>query len=399
MKRTLFAVLLGGLTLASCSVDDDSVPSMEIPETYTFTRNGESTVSYSGQTTRLKMSKELLGAFKAPETASEESMSNMFSNLNNPFSETALNESTKSVKSKVAASEEYFSSNAIESNTIKNHFESWISGQVNQVFPYWNQQASAGVAGQILDGTSVRYVNAQGLEFDQAFGKSLIGALVTDQALNNYLSTAVLDAGDNVANNTNDITEEGKSYTTMEHKWDEAYGYVYGDPSIPQENPNSVLGDHGDSFLFKYLAKVDNDSDFAGIAEETFQAFKIGRAAIVAGDYELRDQMVSVIRENISLVLGVRAVYYLQAGKAAIVNENMGTAFHDLSEGFGFIYSLRFSHNPATGAPYVTNEQIAGYLEQLMTGNGFWDVTPETLDAISAEIAAAYGITVAMAAE
>lgn len=398
MKRTLFAVLLGGLTLASCSVDDESVPSIEIPETYTFTRNGESTVSYSGQTTRLKMSKELLVAFKDPSNSTED-LSNMFSNLNDPFSETALNESTKSIKSKVAASEEYFSSDVIESNAIKDHFESWISGQVNQVFPHWNQEASAGVAGQILDGTSVRYVNALGLEFDQAFGKSLIGALVTDQALNNYLSTAVLDAGDNVSNNTNGITEEGKSYTTMEHKWDEAYGYVYGDPSIPQENPNSMLGSHGDSFLFKYLAKVDNDSDFTGIAEETFQAFKAGRAAIVAGNYELRDEMISIIRENISLVLGVRAIYYLQAGKDAIIAGDMGTAFHDLSEGFGFIYSLRFSHNPATGAPYVSNEQIASYLEQLMAGNGFWDVDPHTLDAISVEIAAAFGIPVAMAAE
>lgn len=399
MKRTLFAVLLGGLTLTSCSVDDDSVPSIEVPETYTFTRNGESTVKYGGQTTRLKMSKELLVAFNEPTTSTQESLSNMFSNINDPFSETALNESSKSIKSKVAASKEYFASNSMESNAIRDHFESWISGQVNEVYPNWNQNAEAGVAGQILDGTATRFVNAKGLEYDQAFGKSLIGALITDQALNNYLSTEVLDAGDNVSNNTNGVTEEGKSYTTMEHKWDEAYGYVYGDPSIPQENPNSVLGESGDSFLFKYLSKVDNDSDFSGIAEETFEAFKIGRAAIVAGNYELRDDMISIIRENISLILGVRAVYYLQTGKDGILNNDMGAAFHDLSEGFGFIYSLRFSHNPATGAPYVAKEQIAGYLEQLMVGNGFWDVTPETLDAISAEIAAAYGFTVAQAAE
>ncbi len=398
MKRILFAALLGGLTLTSCSVDDDSTSSIDIPETYTFTRNGESTVSYDGQTTRLKMSQELLTAFKDPSN-SNESLSNMFSNINDPFSETALNESTKTIKSKVAASNEYFSTNTAEKQAIQNLFESWITGQVNEVFPNWNQQASAGVAGQILDGTTTRYVNAQGLEFDQAFGKSLIGALVVDQALNNYLSVAVLDAGDNVSNNNNDVTEEGKPYTTMEHKWDEAYGYVYGDPTVPQENPNSVLGENGDSFLLKYMAKVDSDSDFAGIAEETFKAFKTGRAAIVAENYELRDDMISIIRENISLILAVRSVYYLQAGKDAINNGNMGAAFHDLSEGFGFIHSLRFSHNPATGAPHVTKEQIAGYLQQLMAGNGFWDVTPETLDEISQEIAAAYGITVAMAAE
>jgi hypothetical protein len=34
-----------------------------------------------------------------------------------------------------------------------------------------------------------------------------------------------------------------------------------------------------------------------------------------------------------------------------------------------------------------------------MAGNGFWDVTPETLDSISEAIATAFGITVAQAAE
>ncbi len=51
---------------------------------------------------------------------------------------------------------------------------------------------------------------------------------MTDQILNNYLSPAVLDAGDNVTKNDNDILADGKDYTTMEHKWDEAFGYLYG---------------------------------------------------------------------------------------------------------------------------------------------------------------------------
>lgn len=402
MKRTLFAVLLGGLTLSSCSVDDDSVPStpsIDIPETYTFSRDGESTVSYDGQTTRLMMSKELLTAFNDVDNSTETSLSNMFSNTNEPFSTAELNSSSKTIKSKVAASKAYFSTNSVESNAIKSDFEAWISAQVNEVYPNWNQQASAGVAGQILDGTSTRYVNGKGLELNQAFAKSLIGALIIDQALNNYLSKAVLDEGDNVANNNQGIIEEGKAYTTMEHKWDEAYGYVYGDPSIPAAEPNSVLGESGDSFLFKYLGRVDNDEDFSGIAEETFKAFKIGRAAIVAGNYELRDQQIAVIRKNLSLVIAVRAIHYLQGGKKAINEGNMGAAFHELSEGFGFLYSLRFTHNPATGEPYLTREQIDGFKEQLLAGNGFWDVTPATLDAISEAIAAAFGIAVVQAAE
>jgi hypothetical protein len=73
--------------------------------------------------------------------------------------------------------------------------------------------------------------------------------------------------------------------------------------------------------LFKYLGRVDSDPDFAGIAEETFDAFKLGRAAIVAGDYDVRDEQIAILRENISEVIGIRAVYYLQAGKRALEDE------------------------------------------------------------------------------
>ena len=44
-----------------------------------------------------------------------------------------------------------------------------------------------------------------------------------------------------------------------------------------------------DSFLNKYLSRVEGDSDFAGIAEEIYNAFKLGRAAIVAKDYTTRN--------------------------------------------------------------------------------------------------------------
>lgn len=402
MKRHLFALVIGGLSLASCSSDDDSIidegeNSVEIPETYDFTRDGSSTVNYGGQTTRLEMSAELLGSFNDFDNSTETLLLNMFANEGDPFSKSALNESSKDIKSKVAASNLYFSTNTVESNEIKADFESFITTQMNEVYSNRNEVAEAGKAGQIADGDSFRYVDAKGLEMNQAFAKSLIGALLADQMLNNYLSQPVLDEGENRANNDAGITEEGKNYTTMEHKWDEAYGYLYGDPSVPAADPNSVLTESDDRLLFNYLGRVDGDEDFAGIAEETFEAFKTGRAAIVAGDYELRDEQVAIIRENISKVIAVRAVHYLQGGKAALANQEYGSAFHELSEGFGFVYSLRFTHNPATGAPYLSKSTVDGFKTELLDGNGFWDVTPETLDAISEEIAAAFGFSVSEA--
>ncbi len=400
MKRQIFALAIAGLGLTSCSSDDDRLPKEElidVPANYSFERNGNSTVSYSGQTTRLEMASEIFTNFKDFDNATEEMLSNMFANEGDPFSSSDLNQSSKSIKSKVAASNLYFSTNTVESTEIKADFESFISAQMNEVYSNRNELAEPGQAGQIADGNTVRYVDARGLEMDQAFAKGLIGALVADQMLNNYLSKPVLDEGDNRINNETGITEEGKAYTTMEHKWDEAYGYLYGDPSIPAADPNSVLNESDDRLLFNYLGRLETDDDFAGIAGETFEAFKTGRAAIVAGDYDLRDEQANIIRENVSLVIGVRAVYYLQAGKTALENGDYGGAFHDLSEGYGFIYSLRFTHNPATGAPYLTKSQIDGFLDTITEGNGFWDVTPETLDAISEEIAAAFGFSVSEA--
>ena len=399
MRKLLYSAVLVGATLVSCSSDDDALNpegenNLEIPATYNFERDNTSTVDYNGQTTRLEMSTELLSNFNDFDNATEELLLNMFANENAPFENADLNASSKSLKSKVAASSFYFATNTVESVEIKNEFESYISGQMTTVKSSKDQLAEAGVAGQIADGDAVRYVNEKGLEYNQAFAKGLIGALLLDQTLNNYLSVAVLDEGDNRANNDAEITEEGKVYTTMEHKWDEAYGYVYGDPSIPAADPNSVLNESDDRLLFNYLGRVDADEDFAGIAEETFEAFKTGRAAIVAGDYTERNEQIAIIRENLSKVIAIRAVHYLQGGKAALADGNMGSAFHELSEGFGFIYSLRFTHNPSNGAPYISKPQIDNFKELLLDGNGFWEVTPETLDEISEQIATAFGFSV-----
>ena len=49
--------------------------------------------------------------------------------------------------------------------------------------------------------------------------------------------------------------------------------------------------------------------------------------------------------------------------------------------------------------PYISKEKVNVFKEQLLEGNGFWDVSPETLDSISNDIATAFGFSVADAAE
>lgn len=405
LKNLYILVALAGVALFSGCGDDD-LPSSGIntPLTYDFTRNGQSTVSFSGQTQRIQMATELINAMVDFDNATAVSLLEMYRNETaaggdaDPFALADLNTSTKSIKSKVAASRDYFATNTAEASVIKADFENWINDQINEVFPNENVLASAGTAGQIADGSSVRYINAKGLELNQAVNKGLIGALMLDQIANNYLSTAILDEGSNVDDNDNGVLADGQNYTTMEHKWDEAYGYLFAAASNTA-NPIASLANN-DSFLGKYITRVEGDPDFTGIAGEIFSAIKLGRAAIVAKDYTVRDLQADLIKTRLSEIVAIRAVYYMQQGKNSLElpTPDYGAAFHDLSEGFGFIYSLRFTRDFETNQPYFSKSEVDGLINDLMGGaNGLWDVTPATLDAISDAIAAKFNFTVAVA--
>ncbi|WP_028872036.1 DUF4856 domain-containing protein [Psychroserpens burtonensis] len=397
MKKIALSLFAIASLFTSCSNDDDVITTtsqVEAPATYTFQRNGETTVSYSGQTTRILMGEEFISALKDP-SKTEAQLDDMFAHVegNADFSDADLNASNKSIRSKVAASSDFFAANTADATVIKNDFDGWIANQVNDVFPRWNDDASAGVAGQIQEagGGSIRYINAQGLEYNQAINKGLIGALMTDQLLNNYLSPAVLDAGDNVVDNNAGTVAEGKNYTNMEHKWDEAFGYLYG----TDDATNPMLNQ--DSFLNKYLSRVEGDSDYQGIALSLYNAFKLGRAAIVANDYIIRDEQADIIKNEISKMIAIRAIYYLEQGRIVRSAGDNGGAFHDLSEGFGFIYSLQFTRQADSNAPYFTKTEVDGFITQLMEGNGFWNVADATLEAMSAEIANRFDLSIAQA--
>jgi len=216
-----------------------------------------------------------------------------------------------------------------------------------------------------------------------------------DQVVNNYLSKHKLDDASNKENNTNKVLEVEKSYTTMEHNWDEAYGYIYGGDNLTAD-PNVF------KFWSSYINQVNADADFNTLKNDINLAFRTGRAAIVANDYATRDEQIAIIKAKLALVPAVRAVFYLQEGKAKLPQGDGGAkAFHALSEGYGFIMSLRYTNKPGTDAPYFSKSEVDEMLSTLVSGtNGLWDIdnlSPK-LDAISTQIATRFGFTVAEAA-
>ena len=364
-------IACASLFLTSCSDDDDAVVDITVtpPSTYKFERNGKSTVSFSGQTSRLKMAGELYSGMKS-SSSTKAGLNNMFNN-GTGFSDATLDASGKKVGNKTFAS-------SVASATVKPMFDAMITDFADNVIPNWSTTAADGTAGKMTDSKRTVYINAKGHELAQLFTKGLIGGMTMDQIVNGYLSAAKLDTGTNRADNDAGTLVSGKDYTQMEHYWDEGFGYLYGEEA-DVENPtlgNGVL-------LSKYAGKVDG-SNSPGIGKIIYDAFKMGRAAIVAKNYAVRDAQAKIIQMHISKIIGYKAHDYLNDYVTKAAAGTPADAIHALSEGYGFIMSLQVT-NDGTGKPYFTNAEVNTMLAKI---ENFWTVSSADCTAMANDIKA-----------
>ncbi|MDC3350727.1 DUF4856 domain-containing protein [Flavobacteriaceae bacterium] len=371
----------------SCSSDDDQVittPNEVIaPDTYVFERQGESTVSYGGQTARLDMAASLFGKLN-DENVDGASLLQMFEDGTGFTAEdgasqdqidaiNALNSSGKKLGNKTAA---------YGDASVQPKIAGFLTEYAENVSTNFNVDAGVGVSGSHTGsgGRTVR-INEKGMELNQVFAKSLIGALVMDQVAYGYLSEVKI--GDDVDNDASALG--AGEYTTMEHHFDEGLGYVYGQES----DITTASTPQGNGILFnKYLKKV-NESEEPGLATEIYDAFKLGRAAIVASNSEVRDEQAEIVKTKMSRVILHKAAHYLRGAAEAKAATDVDYAdyFHGLSEGYGFILSLQFTYD-ADGMNYFSHSEVETMLSTLESGNGFWDRTPSELDDMAAQIEA-----------
>ena len=379
-KNIKLATLI--LLMFSCADDDDnSRNDIIVPETYSFERNGISTVSYSGQTTRLNQSNELYNALN-DNSLTIGDLNKMFQGENGysaGFSDEKLNGTSKIIGSKTSAS-------SLRGNALtKAQFVQWLTDYTEKIIPNWADDASNGNAGQYGN----YHFTENGHEIDQLFFKGLIGAFCLDQIINNYIHPDQLDSGTKVEDNNNETLSGDKNYTDMEHKWDEGFGYLYG--QVADVTLNFGLPADGESagnLLMKYFIKAD-DNYHPGIAEKVYQAFKIGRAAIVAKNYTEREVQAKIIKQELSKVIGQYAVHYLESAYTKITSgSDRRESFHGLSEGYGFVLSLQFTNN-GYDEPYFSKEEIDTFLEQL---NNFYTIEPSAILSMHDEIKSRFGI-------
>lgn len=378
--RYLF-ILAFPLFIISCGSDDDGNLPVEItvPDNYEFLRDGMSTVSFSGQTTRLNQVDEIYLALNS-NTYNETQLDEMFAD-GAGFTDSALNGTGKNVRGKTSAG------CAAGSSATQAQFDAQIADFANNVVPAWSNDASAGIAGKLTDASRSIHVNAKGHEIDQTFVKGLIGGMTLDQIVNNYLQPCQLESGSRKDDNTNGVLSSGKNYTDMEHKWDEAFGYLYGQEEDAKRADLGSAPNGKGTTLNKYFKKV-NDSNQPGIAEIVYNAFKKGRAAIVAGDYQVRDAQANIIQIHLSKVIGYKAVDYLNGYMSKMAAGNTADAFHALSEGYGFIMSLQFTNN-GNNVPYFTKAEADAMLAKI---DDFWTVQDSDLTSMVNDIKSKFGI-------
>ena len=362
----LLPLALISFTFTSCDDDDNNdpvVPALQAPETYSFERNNESTVSYSGQTTRLEQADELYAALNS-EGSTATGLDLMFNGSDGSsagFTNDLLNGTSKIIGSKTA------SSTLAGSATTKERFNQYITDFASNVAPNWNMDAAPGMPGSITspDGGSTYQINAMGQELDQLFFKGLIGAFTLDQIVNNYIHPNQLDSGSRIDDNDNGVLSDGKPYTDMEHKWDEGFGYLYGQEG-DLDDVGSTIGSApagSGNLLMKYFKKVNAEGGYEpGIGQTVYDAFIMGRTAIVNRDYDLREAQADIIQVELSKVIGYYAIHYLNDYLAKVEEGNVAKAHHSLSEAYGFILSLQFTNN-GNDEPYMSKGDVEYFLD------------------------------------
>lgn len=384
MKRYLLSVIvIAGLFNTSCKKEtvtpktDDSnlkVPYSSLTSSTNYLQtfvddNGNTTVDFSGQATRIDMLTELDAYIKTGTTSvlSAAKMKNMFENTNSPFADAALNSATtKTIISKTAQS---FS--ATEADAERQRFLGFFS-ELERISKLNGQTAEQGKAG-VLGGK--RLVDEHGFEYGQFVQKGLMGAMMLDQISNIYLGTEKQSAD-------NETKVDGANYTAMEHHWDEAYGYLTQNEVYPKTDPNDPTK-YLENYLGGYIRQVG--TEVGGDPEAVYLAFLKGRAAIVNKDMSTRDAQIAYIHTALEKAVATVAVSYLNKTKST---SDITSKFHSLAEGAGFVYALRFAHDAKI------NKTKSDELLNILMGktDGFWSLTSTDLDNVRDQIADAFGI-------
>lgn len=361
----LSAVVFG---LTACDKEEDKTEpnvSLNTPKNYEFSRNGASSVSFDGQTDRLKQIGEIKAVLQTADAGSQinefdllDMYANTGGNGNGNFSFT----SSKQLENKTFQADVAF-------------FQGLLVDAANaSTNGAANITATDGQSGLLMRANNKTIlVSDSGYEFTQLFEKGLMGAVLFYQIANVYTTD---DKIGNQVDNTNLVS--GENYTAMEHHMDEAFGYF----GAPQDFTENYSGSGKAKYWAHYSEELNANTN---AINKIMTAYKNARQAIVEKKYDLRNEYVEDINEELEKLAASAAVHYVNAALAATTD---GDRMHVLSEMYGFVRALRYA-NPKYGEYSLS--QVDALLATHI-GTNFWKVTPQGLNNLKNELSNSYDL-------
>lgn len=348
MKMNRIGILaLSALLMFSCSKDDDAPtpvanngggggnPTYQIPTTYVFVDgSSQSTVNFDGQKQRLEMLSEMVVYMKTANTlgttVSATQLKNMYANNGYTWVDApglGMTGSTKQLKDKTAEGD----------IGIQAMFENYMDSLAYiSSLNFSNSTETYGQAGVWTNGTKSYLMGGNGFEYGQLIEKGLMAAVFMNQITVNYLGT--------LADDDNTTPLSGKTYTEMQHHWDEAFGYFSSEIDYPTNGTDRFWGKYAQGSREALL----------GTGTNIMNAFLKGRAAIDNNDYATRDAQIAIIRDQLEKVCAGTAIHYLNEAKANITSPIVKN--HVLSEAIAFIDGLRYGYNSINGISITSAE-------------------------------------------
>ena len=353
-KSISLSLILSAALITGCEDDDPSntLPELiDVPETYSFEN-----VSYTGQTDRQNQMEEMTTYVKSANVEGVvldlEVLTAMWKNTGDNANGNFNFSSTKQLKDKCFAPDQPL---------IESYLRMAVNASESTEF------GSNGVAGRITsaDGSEARLYDENGWEHAQLIEKTIMGAVFYYQAVTIYMGSEKMDV-----DNETVVPGEG---TEMQHHWDETYGYLGATNDFPEDTEN-----------VRFWANYCNGRDpIIESNEKLSGALRTGRAAIDIDDLEIRDQAITVAREEWEKVVAATAIHYLNDGIQNLADDYERN--HDLSEAYAFIHSLMYNEEKS-----ITNAEIEEV--KALMGENFYEVTAEGLTAARDKLAVIFGM-------
>ena len=211
-KKTLLLIMLSLFIYTGCEDDHDheeenKVVKIQEPTTYTFNSRfseGVSSVSYSGQVVRNLLINDI--KTQMGTDAGTKNPATLVSMMANDNADRAI----LSASGMTTVQTKYH-------DISTSHLNDRLTAVASYTIPGYDANAGALVNGWVQETVANGKTRATGIRLDQMTQKTLWGAISYWQATSKYMSK--------IPGDDNTVAVEGKSYTAMEHHWDESFGY------------------------------------------------------------------------------------------------------------------------------------------------------------------------------